>query len=331
MSKLIEKIEQLKALLSNVANGVSEVSHAASAQEEENAILFSEQKKAHSSLEDRFTTLSDLTLLRDSKRREEIASLEDRIEITEASASSGFAEMESLRERVSAIESKVLNVSVPIDPKPLDPIPTPFIIPEGSTIIPLQSTEIANISRTNSLVSTGIPISEELNVTDISRLVLLVEADDDDWVSYPADFRPTAWWRTSKSPNGIMFVQVSFVDSFLQGQKLNYRLAVVPETHKVINPELDYGYLDAIHDKVSSTIMVDTGVARFTIGAEGVFRSIEQSGEELVSSGKTSITFDGKTDSFSDLYIRRMEIEYLGPLVCYVIVETITTSSFRLF
>jgi hypothetical protein len=313
MSKLIEKIEQLKALLGNVVNGVGEVSQAAS-----------EQEKMQ---DERYVTLSELTLARDTKRRDEIASLEQSLEATDANVNLGFGAIESLKQRMSAVESKILNVTSPIDPTPVDPIPTPkLIIPEGSTIIPLQSTEIANISRSNSLVSTGIPIAEELNVTDVSRLVMLVEQDDDDWVSFPADFRPTAWWRTAKSPNGIMFVQVSFLDSFSSGQKLNYRLAIVPETHRVPNPELPNSYLDAIHDKASSTIMVDTGTAKFTIGAEGVFRSIEQSGQELLSDSKTSITFDGKTDTFSDTYIRRMEIEYLGPLVCYIVVETITNS-----
>jgi hypothetical protein len=165
------------------------------------------------------------------------------------------------------------------------------------------------------LISSGVPIAQSVGLKDVSRLVI----NSADGVFVESDVRPTAWW----SDGSIQWVQVELLDSIESGKQKNYNL-VLSKTASVstINP-LSYIINSS---PIGKNAVVDTGSAVFTIGAEGLIRSIKTRDGLTLTGSATSFAFDGKTDTFSDTQVRRMEFEYIGPLVCYLVVETISKS-----
>lgn len=261
----------------------------------------------------------------------------------------------SLHNRISSLEASVVGIRTHVDQvveeirtalkndRPLPPDTTTHTppttpkpsIPANSIIISLEAVDSSGIKRSNTFISCGVPIGQGVQLKDIKRLVLLstVQGDEGSTVDFKpiaADFRPTSWW-TDASPNeqdSIQWVQVSLIDSLEANETKQYWLVVLPETIEegvipFTNPEPN-GYLDVIESPGS--IFVDTGKTQFILTPAGILSSIVHNKKELISGGVTSCTFDGQTDTFSDLYGRKVQIEYVGPLVCYIVVETVTQS-----
>lgn len=212
-------------------------------------------------------------------------------------------------------------VDPPVDPPPTPPVKTPPTIPADAITIPLYVRESSSVSRSRAFVSTGVPIAESLNLTDISRLTLL----DSQGFPIAADFRPTSYWRTAKSSNGIQWVQVSFFDKFDAAQEKQYKLVITPS--RWLDAAIPFDAAQTLKAaKTGDLIIVTSNSNMWAISGDGI--SLDRDSNNIYHLTKSTLKFDGVEGLVDWRKTRRLEIEYAGPLVCYIQVETETNLKF---
>lgn len=255
------------------------------------------------------------------------AALESRVQQSRLAEAALSTRVGALESRVDVLDDpfKPKEPTEPTEPAEPDPVPDPVkpppTIPADATIVPLYVRESASVSRSRAFVSTGVPIAESLNVTDLSRLALL----DSQGFPVQADFRPTSYWRTSKSPKGMHWVQVSFFDKFGAGQEKQYKLVI---TKQPMNLEFDLSPLNLINLISPKEIMVHTGAMKCIVNERGINRlGKDGSSTYFIDNSIQRVKFDGVEDSLFNK-LRRLEVEYAGPLVAYIYVETETNLKF---
>lgn len=217
----------------------------------------------------------------------------------------------------------------PTDPQePQGPIPSkPPAIPSDAYTVPLVVRESASVSRSRAFVSTGVPIPESLNLLDISSLTLL----DSKGFPVACDFRPTAYWRTKKSPKVIQWAQLSFFDKFEAGEEKKYKLVIITSGIPWLLTGITVEHrVKAEYGSDKKLVHIDTGAIACTIGSAGLVELFDIKNSKLILQPvQPKIKFDGVFSEWSSLWkMRRLEIEYAGPLVAYVYVETETNLSF---
>jgi len=196
------------------------------------------------------------------------------------------------------------------------PAPVPVVPPIASSAVLLTTItakESANVDRSSSFVRCAVPVPQSTKLVDIYRVHLLDSRDK----MIVADVRPTSWW----DDGSIQWVQIYWVDSLKALESKSYKITIGESSLSA-----DPSKVTCVIDN-TNTATVNTGSATFTIGAEGLFRSLKYDDLELKGSA-TSFTADGQTDGFSlsAPRVRRMEVEYAGQIVCYLIVETVSIS-----
>ena len=164
--------------------------------------------------------------------------------------------------------------------------------------------------------SAGLPVPEDWNVTDPKDLSVW----DEKGASFPADIRVTGRWRSAKSPNGIKWVHITFRTNSVKGG--------AAERYKLVNSPSPGVYPVTLKIDTSSpnAFAVDTGAAVFKIGPLGLTASTGS--VPLLQSDGLSCVFNGIQKVQTAGYLRNLYVEYAGPLVAYVVAESITGQNF---
>jgi hypothetical protein len=234
----------------------------------------------------------------------ELDNLNARLAIVEDQKAKLLAEIDTQNLTIAALQ-KELESRPKLDPNPVEPEPKPQLdIPV--TAIPFTIKDTTGQGRSvGEYAFTGIPLAKTLGVKDVNQLRVVGDG------LVTADIRPTAYW-----PDGsIQWVQVVFpVEGFKDS--IQYELLVYE------NPQAPP--ISQIHaEKNGFSIYVKNEAKEYGVSVAGVYLEGSLSG-----SGIKAI-FEGKESAKS--VARDIYIEYLGPLVCYVVVEGVTDLSFSTY
>ena len=182
-------------------------------------------------------------------------------------------------------------------------------VAEAATLqVPLLIKETAGIARSGEIVEAGIPLSKDLNIKDTSTLSITSSAG----TKVPAQFTALARWGGGKNNTAlpIQWVLAIFPADVSAGNKVTYTLTTgsnpAPAKSLSVN-------------KNSNEVTVDTGEAVFTVGPDGLFKSVKRGSSTLVSDGNLSATIEGKTGASAE--VREVTIERSGPLSAIVVVK----------
>ena len=119
---------------------------------------------------------------------------------------------------------------------------------------------------------------------------------DDGGKLVPADFRPTAWWRSAQAPKGIQWVNVAFpVDDLAAHGQRSYRLLIGVKSGT--NPAPARALTVAPLGGNAAGYRVDTGAAQFTVTPAGVVSEMAAATHENVVAGSaTEASISDKVD-----------------------------------
>ncbi|MEA2691688.1 MAG: hypothetical protein QOJ16_1075 [Acidobacteriota bacterium] len=219
---------------------------------------------------------------------------------------------------------KTVPTPQPIPSPPPGPGPTPGPVDAAATV-ELQTRETAGVPRRGEIACMGVPLPEALNVEDTGTLAV----QDDSGHLVPADFRPTAWWRSAQAPKGIQWVNVAFpVDHLAAHGERSYKLLI--GVKKGTNPAPARPLTVAPLGGDTAGYRVDTGAAQFVVTPAGVVAEMAAATQENVVAGATTEANisdkgdkgdkGGKRATTSGM--RGVSLEYCGPLVANLVVET---------
>lgn len=249
---------------------------------------------------------------------QENESLQNQLAIVEDQKAKLLAEIETLKIKINTLQ-KDLDSRPPKVEDPPTPEPDPKPEAEVNKIIATIPFTIKDTTGQGRLSGeyafTGIPLAQKLGVKDVDQLRVdsISPAEDITKPIIIADIRPTSYW-----PDGsIQWVQVVFpVEGF--SDSIQYELLVYDKPQKLVTSQIA-----ALGDTNIGDVEVRTGDRKWQVDIAGVHQ------EGLEARKGLNVTFDGK--SSSDDYLRNLYVEYLGPLVCYVVVEGITDLHFSTY
>lgn len=240
--------------------------------------------------------------------KEELESLQTQLKAAEEQKIKLMGEIEGLNQQIISLQKEL--ESRP-KPEPTPPVESKPPVESNKIIatIPFTIKDTTGQGRSVGEYSfTGIPLAEGLGVKDVNQLSVQLYSTDRnsgwDALGVIADIRPTAFWPNSN----IQWVQVVFlVESFTGSSQ--YELLVYEKPQAAP--------LSQIHAwKDGFTVYVKNESQEYAVTVAGVH--LESS---INGSGIRAIFEDRVTASLTrDIYI-----EYLGPLVCYVVLEGVTT------
>lgn len=240
---------------------------------------------------------------------EENQTLRNQLATVEAQKAKLLAEIETLTARISTLQ-KDLDSRPPPTPKP-DPKPEPEAADKIIATIPFTIKDTTGQERlADEYAFTGIPLANKLGVKDVNQLRVVLYGGP----IVTVDIRPTSHW-----PDGsiqwiqVVFPVVGFSDS-VQYELLVYGKPQTPVVSQIYAERTD-GFTIRVRSEKEYILSI-AGLAEAGL-AEG-----------LSGSGIKAI-FDGEESKSS--MIRDIYIEYLGTLVCYVVVEGVTDLSFTTY
>lgn len=187
--------------------------------------------------------------------------------------------------------------------------------------------ETQGIPRHREIVSSGVPVPESLNVTDVSQLKVFDKAGE----AVQSQFRILGRWKHDKSQKDapVKWVLVHFPANVAANQCQPYELRVAaspqkPEPEPVISSIPSDGAPALILTTNEQHLTVDTGKAAFVISRQNgeLFQSIGLTSEQLLV-GPSAVTAklddsDAKPDS-----VRSISVEEEGPLKVVIRADSI--------
>lgn len=199
--------------------------------------------------------------------------------------------------------------------------------PSLPTELKFNVCETQGIYRHREIVSSGIPVPESLNVTDVSQLKVFDKAGE----AIESQFRILGRWKHDKSQKDapVKWVLVHFPANVAANQCQTYELRVVTSPQKlepepVISSIPSYGAPALTLSSDAQHLTVDTGKAAFVISRQNgeLFQSIGLNAEQILV-GQSAITAklddtDAKPDS-----VRSISVEEEGPLKVVIRADSI--------
>jgi hypothetical protein len=179
----------------------------------------------------------------------------------------------------------------------------------------LTVSETANITRTDEVVRSGVPLPRSLNVTSTSNLAVV----DGTNTLVPAEFQVLARWHAgiNNAAAPIQWLLVTFPATVGANSSATYRL--ITDGSAGSNPA---PATPLTLSQVGNQVTINTGAARFVIGgsASTLFDEIRLASNTRLVSGST-LTATVNSTNYTHPTLRNVRIEHSGPLSAVVIVE----------